>query len=424
MNRIGQLGITGAFIAVTTLFFGWGFIASNNDPLIVALRAAFQLNFTEALLIQQVSFLANGLMSLPAASLGNRLGPVNTIMIALATMVAGCLAVRLGLGLESYPAVLAAMFIIALGITTLQVSANPLAAALGPQPTSHFRLNLAQTFNSLGVVMGVNYGASIMLGDQVIRAGQGAVHGAAERAEVLRAVDSAFVTMALLLSALALFFWLQRRRIRAAAAEIQQVSGASVLSALRSRWAIFGALTIGLYVGAEVSIGSIMIAYLHQSEILGLPLEQGGFYLANLYWGGALLGRFIGSILLTRIAAAQLLRFCAATATVLCAIAIAGAGPLSGFAALAVGLFNSIMFPTIFSLTLERSGVSASSTSGMLVLAISLGAVLPFLVGQLADGAGLTVAFAVPALAYLAIMVFAQRAGSFAPVLSERPAAP
>ena len=407
MHRLGQLGITGAFIAVTTLFFGWGFIASNNDPLIVALRAAFQLNYTEALLIQQVSFLANGLMSLPAASLSNRLGQVNTIMIALMTMICGCLAVRVGLGQASYPAVLAALFLIAMGITTLQVSANPLAAALGPAKSSHFRLSLAQTFNSLGVVMGVNYGTAIMLGDQVIRAGQGAVNSPVERAEVLRSVDGAFVTMAFLLTVLAGFFWLQRRRIRAATAQIAQVSGGSVAEALRSRWAIFGAIAIGLYVGAEVSIGSIMIAFLHQQEIMGLPLEQGGFYLANIYWGGALVGRLIGSILLTRVPATRLLWFCAAAAMILCLVAMAGLGAASGYAALAVGLFNSIMFPTIFSLTLERSGVSANSTSGMLVLAISLGAVLPFLVGRLADSASLVVAFAIPGLAYLAIAIFA-----------------
>jgi FHS family L-fucose permease-like MFS transporter len=307
MNRLQQLGITGAFVAVATLFCGWGFISSNNDPLIVALRAAFQLTYSQAFQIQLVSFLANAVMSFPAASLGNRLGPVNTILIALTTMIAGCLAVRLGLELESYPAVLSAMFLMAMGITMLQVSANPLAAALGPAPTSHFRLNLAQTFNSLGVVMGVNYGAAIMLGDKIMAAGQGAVNGAAERGEVLQAVDSAFVAMAGMLAVLAVFFWSQRHRIAQAAALIPRVSGPSVLSALRSRWAICGSLAIGLYVGAEVSIGSIMIAYLHQSAILGLPLEQGGFYLANLYWGGALVGRIVGSYLLTRIPAAMIL---------------------------------------------------------------------------------------------------------------------
>lgn len=417
MERLKQLGVTGAFVAVTTLFLGWGFISSNNDPLIVAMRAAFHLSYTEAQMILLVSFAANALMSLPAASIGNRLGPVNSILIALATMIAGCLLVGVGVTLVSYPAVLGALFVLALGITALQVAANPLAAALGPARSSHFRLNLAQAFNSLGVVLGVNYGAAVMLGDKVLSAGHEQFARPQDAGDVLAAVQQAFAAMAGMLALLALFFWLQRRRIGQAAAAILPVSGASVLDALRSRWALFGALAIGLYVGAEVSIGSIMIAFLHQEQVLGLPLEMGGFYLANLYWGGALVGRIVGTILLTRVRATRLLALCAASAMLLCMAAFAGLGPLSGYAALGVGLFNSIMFPTIFTLTLERSGVSQSSTSGLLVLAISLGAVIPYLVARLADAAGLTMAFAVPALAYAAILAFALRAA-----LTELPA--
>jgi FHS family L-fucose permease-like MFS transporter len=415
MQRLRALGLSGAFVSVTTLFFAWGFIASNNDPLIVALRAAFQLNYTEALAIQLVSFLAYGLVSLPAASLGNRLGPVRTLMVALATMIAGCLAVRTVLPFDNYPAILAALFVLASGITTLQVTANPLAAALGPAKTSHFRLNLAQTFNSLGVVIGVNFGASTMLGEKVIAAGQGRVTSAAERADVLGAVGLAFTVMAALLGVLALFVWSQRSRIGAASAAIGLVPQASVLAALRSRWAIAGAVAIGLYVGAEVSIGSIMINYLHQPAVLGLPLKEGARFLAILYWGGALLGRFVGSILLTRVPAPRLLLGCAAMAAMLCGVALSNAGTVSGYAALAVGLFNSIMFPTIFTLTLERSGVSQSSTSGLLCLAIAGGAVLPFLVGRIADTISLPLAFAVPAAAYVVVTGFALRAGAAAP---------
>jgi FHS family L-fucose permease-like MFS transporter len=170
---------------------------------------------------------------------------------------------------------------------------------------------------------------------------------------------------------------------------------------------LLGAAAIGLYVGAEVSIGSIMINYLHQHAVLDLPFESGGTYLANLYWGGALVGRFIGSYLLTRVAAPRMLALCASMAVLLSLIAMAEIGPVSGYAALGIGLFNSIMFPTIFTLTLERSGASQSSTSGLLCLAIVLGALLPFLVGRLADSAGLSTAFAVPSFAYLAIVLFA-----------------
>lgn len=407
MQRLKDLGISGAFIAVTTLFLGWGFIASNNDPLIMALRAAFGLNYTEGLAIQLVSFAAFGLMSLPAASLVNRLGPVNTILAGLGTMLAGCLAVRTMLPLNSYAAVLAALFVLAVGINVLQVAANPLAAALGPMHSSHFRLSFAQAFNSLGVVLGTHFGARIMLGDRAMVAGQGRFGDAAQRGEALGAVSHAYGVMALLLVVLALFVLAQRRRIQVAASSLAPMPQVSVLDALKSRWALFGALAIGLYVGAEVSIGSIMIAFLHQREVLGLPLEAGGQYLANLYWGGALVGRFIGAGLLTRVPATRLLAVCAGSAAVLCLTALGGQGALAGYAALGVGLFNSIMFPTIFTLTLERAGVAQSATSGLLCLAIAGGALLPFLVGRLADTASLAAAFAVPALAYGLIAAFA-----------------
>jgi len=412
MNRIRQLGITGAFVSVTTLFFAWGFIASNNDPLIVALRAVFQLNYTEALLTQLVFFLAYGLVSLPAASLGNRLGPVNTIIVALAVMVGGCLLVQVSVRLDSYPPILAALFVLASGITILQVASNPLAAALGPQESSHFRLNFAQTFNSLGVVLGVHYGSWIMLGDAAIAGDRGQITDPAQRAEALGAVTQAFLIMASLLALVTLFVWSQRRRISAAASGAGPLPEASVLDAIRSRWAIFGSVAIGLYVGAEVSVGSIMINFLHQPHILGLPYEVGGRYLANLYWGGALAGRLIGSMLLTRMAAPRLLGVCALAAGALCLTVVSADGAVAGFAALSVGLFNSIMFPTIFTITLERSGASQSSTSGLLCLAIVGGALLPLLVGLSADRLSLETAFAVPMLAYLVIAAFALRAGA------------
>jgi FHS family L-fucose permease-like MFS transporter len=412
MQFLRQLGITGAFISVTTLFFAWGFITSNNDPLIVALRAVFDLNYTEALLTQLVFFLAYGLMSLPAASLGNRLGPINTIVTALGVMIVGCLLVQFSVRFDSYAPILLALFVLATGITTLQVAANPLAAALGPQSTSHFRLTFAQTFNSLGVVAGVHFGSSIMLGDKVINDKAGPITDPAQRAEALGAVTHAFSLMAIILLVLTLFVLMQRSRIAKAAAGIGPMPQASVFDALKSRWAILGALAIGLYVGAEVSIGSIMINFLHQTNILGLPFEIGGQYLANIYWTGALAGRFIGSFLLTRIAAPRLLAFCAMVAAILCAVAFTTSGSVAAYAALGVGLFNSIMFPTIFTITLERSGVSQSSTSGLLCLAIVGGAALPLMVGMLADSISLSASFIVPTFAYLFIMGFAWKAVS------------
>jgi FHS family L-fucose permease-like MFS transporter len=399
-----------AFASVTTLFFAWGFISSNNDPLIVSLRAIFSLSYTEALATQLVFFLGYGLMSLPAASISNRIGPVRTILLALAVMIAGCLLVLPSATFDAYPPILAALFVLAIGITTLQVAANPLAAALGPPERSHFRLTLAQAFNSLGVVIGVHYGSRIMLGDRLLAQSHGPITGPLERAEALGAVTHAFLIIAALLAALLLFIWLQRGRITGAVAGMAAFSEASVLDAVRSRWALFGAVAIALYVGAEVSIGSIMINFLNQPDILGLPLAEGGAHLANFYWGGALLGRFLGSWLLTRVAAARLLAFAAISAVFLCGIVASASGPVAGYAALAIGLFNSIMFPTIFTLTLERSDVSQSSTSGLLCLAIAGGAALPILVGLVADELSLGQAFGVPLVAYGVIALFAWRA--------------
>lgn len=397
----------GAFITVTTLFFAWGFITSNNDPLIASLKASFSLTYTEALLTQLVFFAAYGFMSLPAASLINRTGPVSSILIALAIMVAGCLLVQFVTRYQSYELILAALFVLGIGITTLQVAANPLAAALGPPESSHFRLTFAQAFNSLGVVLGVNFGSKIMLGEDVLKSGHAPITDPAEKIVALSGVTHAFLLIAMLLAGLMLFIWLSRHRIEKAAATIVSTEDGSVLAALRSRWAIFGAIAIGLYVGAEVSIGSIMINFLNQPNVLNLPLETAGFYLANIYWMGALVGRFIGSYLLTRISAPKLLAVAAAINTLLCLTVALNSGAVAAYAALSVGLFNAIMFPTIFTIALERAGVAQSSTSGLLCVAIVGGAILPYAVGRFADSVSLELSFFLPMLAYAVITVFA-----------------
>jgi FHS family L-fucose permease-like MFS transporter len=396
-----------AFSAVTTLFFAWGFITSNNDPLIVTLRAAFNLNYTEALLTQIVSFLANGLLSLPAAWLCSRIGTVDTILASLGLMVAGCLAVVLSTNANAFVPILAALFVLAAGFTGLQVAANPLAAELGPPQRSHFRLNFAQAFNSLGVVLGVHFGSLVMLGDLSREGSVAATVDPIRRAAILDSVDRAFLIMAALLAILLMLFGVLRKFLSNAARDQLRQAPAGMFEALRSSWAMFGAVAIGLYVGAEVSIGSIMINFLNQREILGLPFEVGGGYLANFYWGGALCGRVVGTLLLTRISAARLLATCGIVAALLCAVVLAGHGPVAGYAALAIGFFNSIMFPTIFSITLERSEVSRSATSGMLCVAVFGGALLPMTVGALADRFGLSTAFAVPLVGYVFIAMFA-----------------
>jgi len=396
-----------AFAAVTTLFFAWGFITSNNDPLIVALRAAFSLDYTEALLTQIVFFLAYGLLSLPAAWLTSRIGAVDMILGSLAVMASGCVLVVFSTKAGDFRPILGALFVLAAGFTALQVAANPLAAELGSPHRSHFRLNFAQAFNSLGVVIGVHFGSLVMLGDPVLRGGANAVGSMGKRGELLGAVDRAFLIMAGLLGALLVFFVFLRGFLIRTAPNHRRDVHAGMFEALRSPWALFGATAIGLYVGAEVSIGSIMINFLNQRQVLGLPFDDAGAYLANFYWGGALCGRLVGTALLTRVRASHLLLACGAAAGLLCLTVLAASGPVAGYAALSIGFFNSIMFPTIFAITLERSGVSQSSTSGLLCLAIFGGALLPIAVGTIADRFGLSASFAVPLAAYVFIAFFA-----------------
>jgi FHS family L-fucose permease-like MFS transporter len=404
-----------AFAAVTSLFFAWGFITSNNDPLIVALRAAFDLPYAEALLTQIVFFLAYGMLSLPSAWLGSRIGPIDLILVALALMTGGCVAVVISTDTGSFWPILAALFVLAAGFTALQVAANPLAAELGAPHRSHFRLNFAQAFNSLGVVLGVHFGSLVMLGDPALRSRTASALGTSGRDIVLQSVDRAFLIMAALLGTLFALFALFRRFLIKTIPNHRQPTPVRMFEALRSRWAIFGAVAIGFYVGAEVSIGSIMINFLNQPHVLALRLEDAGGYLANFYWGGALVGRLVGTLLLTRVSAARLLAICGVFAALLCLIVFAASGPVAGYAALAIGLFNSIMFPTIFSITLERSGVSQSATSGLLCLAIFGGALLPMAVGAIADRFGLSASFAVPLVAYAVIAGFAIAARDLGP---------
>jgi FHS family L-fucose permease-like MFS transporter len=444
--QASKTDLRAAFIAVTTLFFAWGFITAMIDPLIPSVKAIFSLSYTQATLTQFAFFMAYGVVSLPGAALVSRVGYGTAVLYALAAMIAGCLIMPMATYAEHYELVLVALFVIASGITVLQVAANPLAAALGPPERSHFRLTLSQAFNSLGTVIAPWIGSRLMLRGGVFADGQGA-HSAAVRAESLRSIDTSFLMIAVMIGLLALFIWRSRARFslapaagaepdaadaadaadavraprgadRAAApadgaAASRDGSGSrapdSVFHALRSPWALIGGAAIFLYVGAEVSIGSIMINFLHQGDVLGVSFDEAG-QLLSLYWLGAMVGRFVGSVLLTRLRAVRLLTVAALIAAVLCLTVSQGSGLAAAVCAIAVGLVNSIMFPNIFTLTLERSTASAAATSGLLCMAIVGGAVLPPVTGRIADSAGLHAAFLVPMTAYVLISLFAMAA--------------
>jgi len=420
--------IWAAFLAVTTLFFAWGFITSLIDPLVAAVKGIFTLTNLQAQLSASAFFIAYGLVSFPAAVLIGRMQSVRAILLALAMMVCGCLVMLVAANLAIYALVLLGLFILASGITILQVAANPLAAALGRPERSHFRLTLAQTFNSLGTFIGPFIGAVLFLdGVEVI---DGVAITPEIRDAALGGIDRAYFWICGLLLALFAFFFVSRKTVARAAPPAPPAAGlgAMIAEALSSRWAILGGAAIFLYVGAEVAIGTQMALFLNSPGVWagsdaafaipmlgtamgsdgvpGVSLQEAGKAVA-FYWGGAMVGRAIGAVLLARFNAALLLALFTAVAALMCLFVAMVGGVPAGFVALSIGLFNSIMFPVIFTLTLERSSARAEATSGLLCTAIVGGAFLPPLAGAISDQAGYFAAFLLPAACYLVLCGFA-----------------
>jgi FHS family L-fucose permease-like MFS transporter len=402
-------GVGGAYGVVTCLFFAWGFITSLVDPLVAAVKGIFHLSDVEAQLSASAFFIAYGVMSLPGAVLLSRLKSVPTVLISLAMMVGGCLIMLLAANLAVYEIVLLGLFVMASGITVLQVAANPLSAALGPPERSHFRLTFSQAFNSLGTFIGPYLGASLFLKGVEVK--PGTVITPEVRAASLAGIDRAFFWIAGLIILIGILIFASRRLISAAAPPPphrtdRQGIGATIGEAVSSPWALFGGLAIFLYVGAEVAIGTQMALFLNSTSVWNVPLETAGKYV-SLYWGGAMVGRLVGSALLTRVPAPQLLAVFTAVACALCLFAFTAGGVPAGYAALSIGLFNSIMFPVIFTITLERSTASEEATSGFLCFSIVGGAAIPPLTGLVSQHSSYVTSFVVPALCYAVLCLFA-----------------
>ncbi len=402
-------GASGAFMVVTSLFFAWGFITSLIDPLVAAVKGIFSLTDLQAQLSASAFFIAYGVMSFPAAVLLSRRKSVPTVLIALAMMVVGCLLMLLAANVAIYGLVLLGLFVLASGITVLQVAANPLAAVLGPPERSHFRLTFSQAFNSFGTFIGPYLGAVLFLKGVEVK--EGAAISEAARASSLGGIDAAFLWIAALTALLGLFIWSARRLITEAAPPAPSETArrgilATFSDAVSSRWAVLGGAAIFLYVGAEVAIGTQMAFFLNSEDVLGISLEQAG-KMVSLYWGGAMIGRLAGSALLTRVPATALLAACALAAGGICVYVFSVGGMTAGYAALTIGLFNSIMFPVIFTLTLERTTASEEATSGFLCFAIVGGAAIPPLVGLVSGMTSYATAFIVPAICYLMLAGFA-----------------
>lgn len=399
----------GVTAMIVGLFFVWGFCTVLVDTLVPKLKGLFSLSYAEAMLSQFAFFLAYLVMSIPAGLLLARIGYLRSIVVGLSVMATGCLLFTPAASIGLYPLFLAALFVLASGITLLQVAANPLIANLGSPHRSHTRLTLAQAFNALGTTVGPWVGAVFILAGGVELPGDPAALSAdalaALRKQEASVVMLPFLAITALLGVLALMFWLLRGKPGLPAVP-QQVRGRAVLAPLRHPRLALAALAIFLYVGAEVSIGSLLTNYLMLPETLGETAQRAGS-LVSLYWAGAMVGRFVGAWVLRRVEAATLLGLCAVGAAMFALVSSLSTGILATVTVLAIGLFNSIMFPGIFSLGIERLGVETPQGSALLCLAIAGGAVIPVVTGAVADEFGLPISLLVPAICYAGIASFA-----------------
>jgi len=372
-----------------TIFFMWGFLTCLNDILIPHLKSVFELNYTQAMLVQFTFFGAYFLMSLPAGRLVARLGYKQGIVAGLVIAGIGALGFWPAAELRIYGAFLAALFVLATGITVLQVAANPYVALLGPERTSSSRLTLAQALLILGnTVKSADELTALPLADQL-----------AYRAQEAQSVQGPYLGLAVALFLLALFVFLFRLPSLSENSEQADSARHSYGDALRHKHLLFGVLGIFFYVGAEVSIGSFLVNYLSQPNIGGFSEQQATHYV-SLYWTMAMIGRFAGSLLLVRFSPRKLLALFALINVGLLALTMASEGQVALYSIVAIGLFNSIMFPTIFALGIERLGPLTNKASSLLIMAIVGGAVVPFLQGVLADRIGVHHSFVLPLLCY------------------------
>lgn len=419
------------FIVVTTLFFMWGFITVLVDALIPRLRDVFELSYFQSGIVQFAFFTAYAVFSIPGGVLISKIGYKKGAVAGLITMGVACLLFYPAASFRVFPIFLLAMFVLAGGITILQVAANPYIAALGPAKTASSRLNLAQAFNSLGTTIAPLISAAFILSNTVLSSNE--INALSEAGKLsyyateASAVQGPFIVLAAVLIVLALAF---------AAFKLPEIISAddeshgSYKVALKRKHLMFGALGIFVYVGAEVSIGSYLINYFLDLDIEALvagsplmnslasslsaifsdtsindmSLSQLAGTFVFFYWGGAMIGRFLGSAILQKIEAGRLLAIYAGTNVVLLLISMMTGGYVAMWSILAIGLFNSIMFPTIFTLAIDNLKEHTAQGSGILCTAIVGGAIIPPLYGKLADMLGLQIALVFIAICYAYIL--------------------
>ena len=399
---------TGALSIVTSLFFMWGFLTSLNDILVPHLKSIFDLNYAQVMLVQFAFFGAYFIFSIPSAKIIGWIGYERSMVAGLLTMGVGAFLFVPAASVPSFPLFLAALIVLAAGITCLQVAANPYVTVLGKPETASSRLNLTQAFNSLGTFLAPFFGGLLILSAapktaQEIRAlAPDALQ--AYRLHEAATVKHPYVGLGLALVLLAIAIGSSRLpKIEHAQHKVGEKVNDSIW---KHPNLIFGAIAIFVYVGGEVSIGSFLVNYFTQPEIGGLTERVAASFLA-FYWGGAMVGRFIGSGLLQKVSTRKLLGVCTVCAAGLVAISMLSTGHVAMWSIILVGFFNSIMFPSIFTLGVAELGPLTGDGSGILIMAIVGGAIIPLTQGWIADRIGIHHAFFLPVICYLYILFFA-----------------
>ena len=410
-----QSSYFGSLTLLTTLFFIWGFITCLNDILIPHLKAVFTLSYTQAMLVQFCFFTAYFVVSVPSGYLLKKISYKAGIVTGLSIASIGCLLFYPAARQHCYAMFLVALFVLASGITLLQVAANPYVTLLGKPETASSRLTITQAFNSLGTAIAPYFGALMVLATAVKSAEDIAkltnVELTAYQALQSAAVQIPYLGLAALLLLMAVVFTLIKLPdVQLIDTELDKLTTNPIQDKAKANaWAyrhlVLGAVGIFMYVGAEVCIGSFLINFLIEPKVANFSIVEAGKY-ASFYWGGAMIGRFVGAALMQKISAAKLLTVNALFAVFLVLTAIIGTGHLVMWAVLAVGLCNSIMFPTIFSLAINGLGQHTRQGSGILCTAIVGGAILPLIQGVFADSVGIQSAFIIPALSYAFIAYY------------------
>lgn len=399
MSTPSQQNNNTALSVLTALFFMMGFITCLNDILIPHLKAIFDLSYVQAMLVQFCFFTAYAIMSIPMGHLVGKIGYKNGVIGGFLLTAVGCLLFYPAADSQSYPTFLGALFILASGVTLLQVSGNPYVTLLAKPGKESATLTLVQAFNSLGTTIAPKIGALLIFTDAAQKA---------SKAEQIASVQIPYLGLAGLLILLAVFVKMIRLPdARKIAVEESEHNHDGKHNVWQYKHLVFGMVGIFCYVGAEVSIGSFMVNIL--GFLKGLSHAEGADMLMY-YWGGAMVGRFLGSAVMARVAPNRYLAFNASVATALLVIAIMvgkGNANIAMWALLAIGFFNSIMFPTIFSLATKNLGKFTNSASGILCTAIVGGALIPVLQGKIADDFGMMISYVAPAVCYLYIVFFA-----------------